>query len=127
MNEEEKRAAIVEFERNRQLLAGVSAQKQQLSFQKEVMQASIDELKKTKEDSVFKVVGNILVKKGRKEMEDELTERKESVELRLKTLQKQEEAALKKLNSIRAEMEKEEKKKEEAKEEKPPSKKKAGK
>jgi prefoldin beta subunit len=124
MNDEEKRAAIVEFERNRQFLAGISAQKQQLSFQKEIMQASLDELGKSKEESVLKAVGNILIKKSKKEMEKEIAEKKENVELRLKTIQKQEETVLKKLNSIKSEIEGAAKKSSEGKKE---PKKKAGK
>ncbi|MCX6801260.1 MAG: prefoldin subunit [Candidatus Diapherotrites archaeon] len=124
MNDEEKRAAIIEFERNRQFLAGISAQKQQLSFQKEIMQASLDELGKSKEESVLKAVGNILIKKGKKEMEKEIAEKKENVELRLKTIQKQEETVLKKLNSIKSEIEGAAKKSPEGKKE---PKKKAGK
>lgn len=115
MNEEERRAAIVEFERNRQLLGGVSAQKQQFAFQKELIQNSLDELKKTKEDTVLKVVGNILIKKGTKEIQKELEDKLESTELRLKTLQKQEENTLKKLNSLKAEIEGSMKKSPEAK------------
>ncbi|MFA5357607.1 MAG: prefoldin subunit [archaeon] len=105
MNDEEKRAAIVEFERNRQFLGGVAQQKQQFAFQKELIQSSLDELKKTKEESVLKAVGNILIKKSTKEVQKELEEKMETVELRLKTLQKQEENTLKKLNSLKAEIE----------------------
>ena len=49
MNEEEQRAAILEFEKNRQLLANVSAQKQQLKVQSDILGASLEELKNTKE------------------------------------------------------------------------------
>jgi len=105
MNEEEQRALIMDFERNRQMLGNISQQKQQYAMQSELINASLEELGKTKEKTVLKVVGNILITKDVKEMENELKERKESVDLRLKTLEKQEESALKKLNSIRAKIE----------------------
>lgn len=105
MNEEEQRSMILEFERNRQVLGTVSAQKQQVAFQLEMINASLEEIAKTKEKTVYKVVGNVLFLKDIKEMDKELKEKKESTDLRLKTLEKQEENLLKKLNSIRAKVE----------------------
>jgi len=105
MNEEEQRAMILEFERNRQVLGSVSAQKQQIAFQLEMVNASLEEMAKTKEKTVYKVVGNVLFLKDAKEMEKELKDKKESTDLRLKTLEKQEENLIKKLNAIRAKVE----------------------
>ncbi len=105
MNEDEQRAAILEFERNRQILGSISAQKQQVALQLEIINASLDELSKTKEKTVYKVVGNVLFPKDAKEMQSELESKKESTDLRLKTLEKQEENALKKLKSIQSKLE----------------------
>jgi len=105
MNEEEQRAMLMDFERNRQMLASITAQKQQLTMQLEVTKTSLEELDNTKEKSVYKVVGNILVPKSVTDMQKELNERKETVDLRLKTVEKQEETILKKLNSIRSKLE----------------------
>jgi len=105
MNEEEQRAAILEFERNRQMLMGITQQKQQIAMQLEMMNASLEELGKNKEKTVYKVVGNILFQKDAKEMEKELKEKKESMELRMKTVEKQEDTLVKKLNTIRAKVE----------------------
>jgi len=105
MNEEEQRTMIMDFERNRQMLGTISSQKQQFSVQKEVILASLDELKETKEKSVLKVVGNILVQKSVVDMKKELEEQKETTELKIKTLEKQEENIVKKLNSIKAKVE----------------------
>lgn len=123
MNEEEKRALMVDFERNRQMLANVSGQKQQYQVQVEVIKASLEEIKATKEKTVMKIIGNILVSKSVSDMKKELEEQKESFELRLKTLEKQEESIIKKLNSIRSQIEGKNEDKEE-KEEKKSSKKK---
>jgi prefoldin beta subunit len=105
MNEDEQRAAILEFERNRQMLASISAQKQQVAMQLEMINASLEELSKTKEKTVYKVVGNVLFPKDAKEMQAELDTKKESTDLRLKTLEKQEENSVKKLKSIQAKLE----------------------
>ncbi len=118
MNEEEQRAALLEFERNRQMLGNINAQKQQVAFQLEMVNASLEEMGKTKEKTVYKVVGNVLFLKDAKEMEKELKEKKESTELRLKTVEKQEEVLIKKLNSIKAKIEGEAKEAEEKKKDK---------
>jgi prefoldin beta subunit len=70
-----------------------------------MINASLEEMNKTKEKTVYKVVGNVLFPKDSKEMEKELKEKKESTELRLKTVEKQEENIVKKLNSMRAKLE----------------------
>jgi prefoldin beta subunit len=124
MDEGEQRALMLDFERNRQLLMGVSGQKQQATLQLELTNSSLEELSKTKEKTVYKVVGNVLFPKDSKEMEKELKERKESTELRLKTLEKQEETIVKKLNAIRLKVEGTEKSATEEKEEKTEKKKK---
>jgi len=105
MNEEDQRALVMDFERNRQLLGTISSQKQQLSVQNEVIMASLEELKGTKEKTVLKVVGNILVQKSVADMKKELEEQKETTGLKLKTVEKQEETIIKKLNSIKAKVE----------------------
>lgn len=115
MNEEDKRAMIMDFERNRQLLGSVSSQKQQLTIQIEIMKASLEELAKTKENQVYKAVGNLLIPKTVEEMKKETEERKESFELRLKTVEKQEESLLKKLNSLKSKIEGNEKESDEDK------------
>jgi prefoldin beta subunit len=105
MNEEEQRTMILEFERNRQMLMGISQQKQQVAMQLEMINASLEEIAKTKEKTVYKVVGNVLFQKDTKEMEKELKEKKESFDLRMKTVEKQEELLVKKLNSIKTKIE----------------------
>jgi prefoldin beta subunit len=107
MNEQEQRAMILDFERNRQLLASVSSQKQQIALQLEMIDASLEEMGKTKEKTVYKVVGNVLFPKDTKEMEKELKEKREVTDLKLKTAEKQEENLLKKLNTLRAKLESE--------------------
>jgi prefoldin beta subunit len=105
MNEQEKRELMMDFERNRQMLGNISSQKQQYQVQVEIIKASLEELDVTKEETVMKIIGNILVNKKVSEMKKELEEQKETFSLRLKTLEKQEETIIKKLNSIRSKVE----------------------
>lgn len=105
MNDEEKRELLMEFERNRQMLQNISSQKQQITMQIEMIKASLEELENTKEKTVMKIIGNILVSKPVSDMKKELSEQQESFELRNKTLTKQEETLINKLNSIKAKVE----------------------
>jgi len=64
------------------------AQKQQFQAQVAEIDSALKELNKT-EDS-YKIVGNIMVKKDKEELIKDLKSKKETFELRLKTLEKQE-------------------------------------
>ena len=97
--------SIQEFERSRAQLSSLESQVQGLGMQRHVMDEAIKELKDTKEKKVYKAVGNILVLSDTKKVEKELSEQKETLELRLKTVKKQEEAMLDKLNKLKAEIE----------------------
>lgn len=105
MDEKERKALMMDFEKNRQTLGNILNQKQQLNVQLEVIAASMEELEATDEKTVMKIIGNIMVNKSTEEMKKELTEQKESFELRLKTVEKQEQSLMKKLNSLKAEIE----------------------
>jgi len=98
-------AKLVEFERNRAQLLGVSAQKQQLQVQSLTLKQALEELEKTKEKKVYKAVGNILIQADTLKVKKELEEKSKSVELRLKTVQKQEDSMINKLNKLKSELE----------------------
>ena len=102
---EEIQQKIMEFERNRNQLMGISAQKQQLQVQSQTLKATLEELEKTKEKQVYKAVGNILILSDTAKVTKDSKERLESTDLRLKTLQKQEESLVNKLNKLKSEIE----------------------
>ncbi len=97
--------SIQEFERSRAQLAGIESQGQGLNIQSQVLEEAIKELKEAKEKKVYKAVGSILILSDTKKVEKELSDQKETVELRLKTVKKQEEAMVDKLNKLKAEIE----------------------
>ncbi|MFH0955100.1 MAG: prefoldin subunit [Candidatus Micrarchaeota archaeon] len=96
---------IMEFERNRNQLMAISGQKQQLQMQSVTLGKSIEELDKTTEKKVYKAVGNILILTDVLDTKKELADAKETIDLRLKTLQKQEDATVSKLNALRSKIE----------------------
>ena len=103
---EDMSATIAEFERSRSQLMGVSAQKAQLQAQRDALEKSIEELKATKEEKVFKVAGNIMVLTNAKQALKDVEEQKESVDLRFKTVDRQETIIIDKLNKLKMEIEK---------------------
>lgn len=104
-NPQPNREDIALFEQSRNQLMNVSGQKQQFQLQATAMQKALEELAKTSEKKVYKAVGNILILSDVSQTKKELEETKETLDLRVKTLQKQEDALVSKLNSLRAKIE----------------------
>ncbi|MEM1577522.1 MAG: prefoldin subunit beta [Candidatus Pacearchaeota archaeon] len=84
---------------------------QSLLLQKQLFQAELnevekafEELNKLKEDSAFKIIGGIMIKKNVDELKKELNERKDLLELRIKNLEKQEKIFKSKIDEIREEI-----------------------
>ena len=96
---------VMDFERSRNQLMGVSSQKQNLQIQSQTLKTTLEELEKTKEKKVYKAVGNILILSDTAAVKKDVKEKQESAELRLKTLQKQEESLVNKLNGLKSEIE----------------------
>lgn len=101
MENEELRKAVAEFEQGRSQLMGISGQKQQLQFQSKTIGEALEELGKTTEKKVYKAVGNILILSDVAAVKKELTEQKEASDLRIKTMQKQEDSLVAKLNKLK--------------------------
>lgn len=105
MEKQEIQQKLMDFERNRVQLVNISNQKQQLQFQNNTLKKAVEELGKTKEKKVYKAIGNILILSDVEDVKKEISEQAESLELRVKTLQKQEDALMEKLNKLKTEIE----------------------
>ena len=81
---------LIELQTFQQQMQTVLLQKESLSIQNMEIDKALEELKKTEHNDVYKAVGPILIKSTKKELSKELNEKKETIELRLKSLQKQE-------------------------------------
>ncbi len=83
---------IKQFQRLQQELAAVQQQRLQLDLKVREISHTLEELKSVPEDAViYRPIGGLLVRaKGRKEVEDLLTEDKETAEVRLKAVERQE-------------------------------------
>ncbi len=83
---------IKQFQRLQQELAAVQQQRLQLDLKVREVSHTLDELKTVPEDAViYRPIGGLLVRaKDRKEVVDMLTEDKETAEVRLKAVERQE-------------------------------------
>ena len=82
----------------------IMQQKQQVEIRLKEINDALEELDKTSEKTpIYKSVGSILIKaKGKKQISEELKSDKESLELRKKTLEKQEGRAKENLNELQS-------------------------
>lgn len=78
------------------------AQKQQLELILKETEKALEELDKLQENAtVYKSVGSILVKADRAMVQKELTDDKETLDLRIKTVERQEERVVTRLREMR--------------------------
>jgi len=85
----EMQEKIQELQMLQQRMQLFGAQKQQFQMQMIETENALGEVEKSK-SSVYRLVGEILVEKPCDEIKKELKEKKEELELRIKTLDKQE-------------------------------------
>lgn len=83
---------LKQFQRLQQELAGVQQQRLQIDLRLREIGHTLEELKTVAEDAViYRPIGGLLVRaKGRKEVEDLLSEEKETLEIRQKGVERQE-------------------------------------
>lgn len=77
-------------------------QKQQFQQQLIEIESAASEMVKSKQ--VYKVMGNVMISADKEELSKELSAKKEELELRIKTLEKQEERLKEKAKSLRDEV-----------------------
>ncbi len=94
---EQKIAQLQMFEQN---LQNFHMQKQNFSNQVLEIENAIEELNKSKDDA-FKLVGNIMLKKDKKDLIKDLESKKEVLDLRVKNIEKQENQIKDKAKGIR--------------------------
>jgi len=82
---------LMKMQQSQQNLQSIMTQKQHLEMEKVETEKALEELKKAADDdNVYKHAGSILIKSTKKELIDELEERKEMAKTRSTVLEKQE-------------------------------------
>ncbi|MFQ6060394.1 MAG: prefoldin subunit beta [Thermoplasmata archaeon] len=93
---------ITQFQQLQQQLQVITTQIGQLELKEREIENTIEELKKTKKDApIYKSIGTLLIRaENREELEKELNEHKETISIRLKTLQRQEKTLSERYQSL---------------------------
>ena len=96
---EQKIGQLQMFEQSLQSFLG---QKQQFQIQLVEVESALSELENT--DKAYKIVGNIMVETDKNELKNDLHSKKEVLELRIKTMEKQESQVREKASKLQAEI-----------------------
>ncbi|MDR2830795.1 MAG: prefoldin subunit beta [Methanobrevibacter sp.] len=92
---------ITNFQKLQQQAQAVTVQKRNIEIQIQETKTAFEELKKTDSDAtVYKTAGSLLIKVKQDEMTEKLKENIETLELREKTVSRQEEKVLNKLQEM---------------------------
>ncbi|MFZ8830523.1 MAG: prefoldin subunit [Candidatus Aenigmatarchaeota archaeon] len=83
-----------------QQLRNVLIQKEAFKIQIAEIESALEELKKSKEENVYKIVGNIMVRKRKDEIEKELNEIKDDSEVKIRSLENIEKSLIEKIKNI---------------------------
>ena len=102
----ETQQILIELQTYQQQTQTVLIQKESLNIQNMEIDKALEELGKTTTTDVYKIVGPILIKSNKKDLEKELNEKKETIDLRLKSLKKQEDRLREKLKESQERFEK---------------------
>ncbi len=87
---EQAQHIIIQLQQYQQQLQLLVMQRQQLELQLAEINAAVEALKTVAGDEVFRAVGPILVKSRKAEVDKILADAREMIDLRMKTVQKQE-------------------------------------
>lgn len=100
------RHQLAQFQQAQQQAQVLVRQKQQLELLMRETERALEELGKLQEGAaVYKTVGTILVKSEREELKKSLSEQKDTLDLRIKTLGRQEERVVQRLREMREKLE----------------------
>ena len=97
---EDKDRKIQEMHIIEQNLHNLLLQKQAFQIELTETSSALEEVESST-DEVFKIIGQLLIKTDKSKMKEELLNKKKMLELRLKTIEKQENSLTKQLNDIR--------------------------
>ncbi len=96
---------IMQLQELQERIRALVLRRQQLEVELRDVENALDELKNVSEDvSIFKFAGRILMRVSKDAIVKELTEKKETLELHIKTLERQEAHAKKRLEELRQDL-----------------------
>lgn len=103
MEKEELSEKIQELQQLEQSVQALLNQKHNSQLQLAEIENALQELSKTSSDP-YKIIGNLMIQTNKKELEQDLQEKKEILQLRVKTLDKQEKQQKEKAGALQQEV-----------------------
>jgi prefoldin beta subunit len=100
MEKKETEDLVTKFQSYQQQLQSVLLQKESLKLQNIEIERALEELNSSKQKSAYKITGSIMISKPIEELKKELSETKENIDIRIKSLEKTEEKISSKLREI---------------------------
>lgn len=97
---DQQKEMVAQFQTYQQQLQSILIQKESLKLQSMEIEKALEELNATKQESAYKITGNIMVSKPIAELKKDLEENKEAVGIRIKSLEKTEEKINNKLQEL---------------------------
>ena len=88
-----------------QSMQNMMMQKQQFQLQQVEIESALKELEKV--DEAYKIIGNIMVLSKKEDLKSDLSSKKEVIELRIKSMEKQEDQLREKASKLQSEVLKE--------------------
>ncbi len=101
MEKEESGQLLGQAQLYSQQMQNIVTQKTALAIELSEIKRALDEMKKTKEKSVFRLSGTILIKTDTADVKKDLEEKENMISLRAKTLEKQEARVKERLEELR--------------------------
>jgi len=96
---------LAQFQQLQQQAEAIATQRLQMELQLKEITRALEEVQKLGEDAeVYKSVGNLLIKSEKSSIEAELKDRKETLELRINTLKRQEEKVTSRLKELQSKL-----------------------
>ncbi len=95
-----ERSVEEEYVLAEQQLRSVLIQKEALKLQIAEIENALNELERIKEEKVYKLVGSVLIKKSKDEVQKELIEIKEDAEIKIASLENIEKDLMEKIKKI---------------------------
>jgi len=104
MEKKEMENLINQFQNYQQQLQNILIQKESLKLQNIEIEKALEELNSSKEKDAYKITGSIMVSKPIEELKKELNETKETLGVRIKSLERTEEKISLKLKEMQTKL-----------------------
>lgn len=97
---------LMQFQQLQSQYQIIVSQLQSLKIEMTETDVALNEISKTENPVVYKSIGSILVKSEKPDILDDLNKKKESIDIRIKTIEKQEDRVKKKLEEMQKNLQK---------------------